>query len=60
MSWNKFPNHVSKSLLHRLRSNSTIILSNNNKNDIPEIIFRLPNAEKVGGQAAFKMLFDES
>ena len=58
MSWNKFRNHVSKSLLHRLRSNSTILLSNNNKNDISEIIFRLPYAEKVGGQVAFKMLFD--
>ena len=58
MSWNKFRNHVSKSLLHRLRSNSTILLSNNNKNDIPEIIFRLPYSEKVGGQVPFKMLFD--
>ena len=41
MSWNGFPNYVSKPLLHRLKSNSTILSSNNSieKNDIPEIIF---------------------
>ena len=52
MSWNGFPNYVSKALLRRLKSNSSIPSSNNSieKNDIPEIIFRLPYAGKVGEQ----------
>ena len=52
MSWNGFPNYVSKPLLHHLKSNSTLPSSNNSieKNDIPEIIFRLPYAGKVGEQ----------
>ena len=41
MSWNGFPNYVSKLPLRHLKSNSTIPSSNNSieKNDIPEIIF---------------------
>ena len=52
MSWNGFPNYVSRSLLYRLKSNSTVPSSNNSieKNDIPEIIFCLPYAEKVDEQ----------
>ena len=52
MSWNGFPNYVSKPLLRRLKSNSSIPSYNNytEKNDIPEIIFRLPYAGKVGEQ----------
>ena len=52
MSSNGFPNYVSKPLLVRLKSNSTIPSRNNSteKNDIPEIIFPLPYAEKVGEQ----------
>ena len=52
MSWNGFPNYVSKPLLRHLKSNSTLPSSNNSieKNDIPEIIFRLPYAGKVGEQ----------
>ena len=50
MSYNGFPNYVSQPLLRRLKSNSTIPSSNNRieKNDIPETIFRLPYAGKVG------------
>ena len=52
MLWNRFPNYVSKPLLCRLKSNSTITSSNNSikKNDIPEIIFCLPYTRKVGEQ----------
>ena len=52
MSWNGFPNYVSEPLLRRLKSNSSIPSYNNSteKNDIPEIIFRLPYAGKVGEQ----------
>ena len=52
MSWNGFPNYVSKSLLRRLKSNSTIPSSNNSieKNDISGIIFRFPYAGKLGEQ----------
>ena len=52
MSWNGFPNYVSKPLLRHLKSNSTLPSSNNSieNNDIPEIIFRLPYAGKVGEQ----------
>ena len=51
MSWNGFPNYVSKPLLCRLKSNSNIPSSNNSiEKDIPEIIFRLPYAGKVGEQ----------
>ena len=43
MSWNEFPNYVSKELLHCFKSNSTIPSGNSSieKNDIPEIIFCL-------------------
>ena len=46
------PNYVSKPLFRRLKLNSTIPSSNNSikKNDIPEIIFRLPYAGKPGEQ----------
>ena len=49
MSWNGFPNYVSKPLLRRLRSNLTLPSSSNSteKNDIPEIILGLSYAEKV-------------
>ena len=49
-SWNGFPDYVSKPLSCRLKSNSTITSSNNSieKNGIPEIIFYLPYAGKVG------------
>ena len=52
MSWNGFPNYVSKPLLHCMKSNLTILSSNNSieKNDIPEIIFCLPYDRKVGEQ----------
>ena len=52
MSWNGFPNYFSKPLLHCLKSNSTIPSSNNRieETDIPEIIFHLPYAGKVGEQ----------
>ena len=52
MSWNGFPNYVSKTLLRLLKSNSTIPSSNNSieRNDTPENIFRLPYAGKVGEQ----------
>ena len=52
MSWDGFPNYVSKPLLCCLKSNSTITPSSNSieKNDIPEIIFHLPYAGKVGEQ----------
>ena len=52
MSWNGFPNYVNKPLLRHLKSNSTIPSSNNSieKNDIPEIIFRLRYVGKVGEQ----------
>ena len=52
MSWNGFPNYVSKPLLRCLKSNSAIPSSNNTteKNDISETIFRLPYAGKVGEQ----------
>ena len=52
MSWNGFPNYVSRPLLRRLKSNSTIPSSNNSieKNDIPEIILSLSYAGKVGEQ----------
>ena len=49
MSLNGFPNYVSKPLLHHLKSNWTIPSSKNSieKNDIPEIIFRLLYTGKV-------------
>ena len=52
MSWNGFPNYVSKPLLRRLKSDSTIPSSKNSieKSEIPEIIFRLPYAGKVDEQ----------
>ena len=52
ISWNGFPNYVSKQLLHRLKSNSVIPSSNNSieKNDIPQIIFYLPYDGKLGEQ----------
>ena len=52
MSWNGFPNYVSKQVLGRLKSSSAIPSSNNNidGNGIFEIIFRLPYAGKLGEQ----------
>ena len=49
MSWNGFPNYVSKPLLGRLKSNSAIPSSNNSikGNGITEIIFRLSQAGQV-------------
>ena len=48
MSWNEFPNYVSKELLHCFKSNSAIPSGNSSieKNDIPEIIFCLPYTRK--------------
>ena len=48
MSWNGFPNYVSKPLLRRLKSNSTIPLSNNSieKNDILRSFSVFPTLEK--------------
>ena len=46
MSWNGFPNYISKALLHRLKSNvrnrDVINEINNNKENVTEIFFRLP------------------
>ena len=52
MPWNGFPNYVSKPLLGRMKSNSTKPSSNNSieKNNISEIIFRLPYAENIDEQ----------
>ena len=52
MSWNGFPNYISKALLHRLKSNvrnrDVINEINNNKENVTEIFFRLPYAESKG------------
>ena len=48
MSWNGFPNYISKALLHRLKSNvknrDVINEINNYKETETEIVFRLPYA----------------
>ena len=54
MSWNGFPNYISKALLHRLKSNvrnrDVINEINNNKENVTEIFFRLPYAGSKGEQ----------
>ena len=49
MSWNGFPNYVSKPLMRRLKSNSTITSSNNitEKNDILRSFFVSPPLERL-------------
>ena len=51
MSWTSFPSYISKSLLHRWKSNSITHgnkngLDDNNGNDISVIVFRLPSLHK--------------
>ena len=54
MSWNGFSNYISKALLHRLKSNArnrdVINETNNNKENITEIFFRLSYAWSKGEQ----------
>ena len=54
MSWNGFPNYISKALLHRLISNvrnrDVINEINNNRENKTEIFFRLPYTGSKGEQ----------
>ena len=54
MSWNGYPNYISKALLHRLKPNirnrDVINEINNNKENETEIFFRLPCAGLKGKQ----------
>ena len=65
MSWNGFPNYISKALLQRLKSNSkkhsdnTFMNDVKNKNEkVTEIFFRLPYAG-IKGEQLVKLLLEE-